>query len=236
MPTARRSCSSPTTRPTSSGSSASPTPGRYVKDGINDCDRPRPARGREPRRTGDQGRGALSSRGAGRRRAWSCACGSRTRGRWSSARTGRSISSTRRLRYGCRRPTSSTPAIIPAHLSDDARSVMRQAFAGLLWSKQFYHYVVQRLARGRPGAAAPPPESRLTGRNHAGRICTTPTSSRCRTSGSTRGTRRGTSRSTASPLALVDPEFAKEQLGCCCASGTCTRTGRCPRTNGSSAT
>src|SRR5262249_42856648 len=27
--------------------------------------------------------------------------------------------------------------VIPADLSDDARAVMRQAFAGLLWSKQF---------------------------------------------------------------------------------------------------
>ena len=40
----------------------------------------------------------------------------------------------------------------------------------------------------------------------------TATSSRCRTSGSIPGSRPGTSRSTASPLALVDPEFAKEQL------------------------
>ena len=33
---------------------------------------------------------------------------------------------------------------------------MRQAFAGLLWTKQFYHYVVKRLARrrSRPAAAA----------------------------------------------------------------------------------
>ena len=28
------------------------------------------------------------------------------------------------------------------NLSDDARSVQRQAFAGLLWSKQFYYYDV----------------------------------------------------------------------------------------------
>jgi hypothetical protein len=33
--------------------------------------------------------------------------------------------------------------IIPQDLSADGRNVMRQAFGGLLWSKQFYHYVVE---------------------------------------------------------------------------------------------
>ena len=39
-----------------------------------------------------------------------------------------------------------------------------------------------------------------------------------------------------SPLSLVDPDFAKEQLGCCCASCTCTRTARSRPTSGTSAT
>jgi len=55
--------------------------------------------------------------------------------------------------------------IIPAELSDDARRVMRQAFAGLLWSKQFYHYDVTRWLIGDP-AFPPPPRERLRGRNH----------------------------------------------------------------------
>jgi Glycosyl hydrolase family 63 C-terminal domain len=55
--------------------------------------------------------------------------------------------------------------VIPNHLSDDARSVMRQAFGGLLWSKQFYHYVVQKWLDGDPNTPAPPRE-RLNGRNH----------------------------------------------------------------------
>jgi hypothetical protein len=54
--------------------------------------------------------------------------------------------------------------IIPAHLSDDARLVMRQALAGLLWSKQFFHYDVRRWLEGDP-AGPPPPASRRTGRN-----------------------------------------------------------------------
>jgi len=54
--------------------------------------------------------------------------------------------------------------IIPAVLSDDARSVMRQALAGMLWSKQYYHYVVKTWLEGDPGFA-PPPEARKKGRN-----------------------------------------------------------------------
>jgi hypothetical protein len=55
--------------------------------------------------------------------------------------------------------------IIPQHLSKEAKNVMRQSFAGLLWSKQFYHYVVEDWLKGDPGSPPPPPE-RLTGRNH----------------------------------------------------------------------
>jgi Mannosylglycerate hydrolase MGH1-like glycoside hydrolase domain len=49
-------------------------------------------------------------------------------------------------------------------LTDDEKLVQRQAFAGLLWSKQFYHYSVQLWLDGDPGLP-PPPESRLSGRN-----------------------------------------------------------------------
>ena len=55
--------------------------------------------------------------------------------------------------------------IIPAHLSTDERLVMRQAFAGMLWSKQFYHYVIEQWLDGDPGTPKPPGE-RVGGRNH----------------------------------------------------------------------
>jgi hypothetical protein len=54
--------------------------------------------------------------------------------------------------------------VIPQDLSDDARNVMRQSFAGLLWSKQFYHYVVKDWIKGDPAFPPPPPERR-NGRN-----------------------------------------------------------------------
>jgi len=43
-------------------------------------------------------------------------------------------------------------------------AVQRQAFAGLLWTKQYYHYVVREWLEGDP-AQPRPPEARLTGRN-----------------------------------------------------------------------
>ena len=38
-------------------------------------------------------------------------------------------------------------------MSDEARSVARQAYAGLLWSKQFYHYVIRAWLNGDPRTA-----------------------------------------------------------------------------------
>ena len=55
--------------------------------------------------------------------------------------------------------------LISNDLTPDARNVMRQSFAGLLWSKQFYHYVVRDWLDGDPNAA-PPPKARRCGRNH----------------------------------------------------------------------
>ena len=55
-------------------------------------------------------------------------------------------------------------SIIPQTLSPDERNVMRQSLGGLLWSKQFYHYVVKEWLDGDPNQPLPPPE-RLSGRN-----------------------------------------------------------------------
>ena len=48
--------------------------------------------------------------------------------------------------------------------SEDTVRVQRQAFAGMLWSKQFYHYALKRWLEGDPSGPAPPPE-RQRGRN-----------------------------------------------------------------------
>jgi hypothetical protein len=55
-------------------------------------------------------------------------------------------------------------AILPEGMSQDARTVARQAFAGLLWSKQYYHYVVKDWIEGDP-LQPTPPAGREQGRN-----------------------------------------------------------------------
>ena len=54
--------------------------------------------------------------------------------------------------------------VIPADLGEDASRVMRQSLAGLLWSKQYYHYIIKEWLDGDPAQPAPPPE-RKKGRN-----------------------------------------------------------------------
>ncbi|HEY3768659.1 MAG TPA: glucosidase [Candidatus Angelobacter sp.] len=57
-------------------------------------------------------------------------------------------------------------SVIPSTTDDDTRNVMRQAFGGLLWTKQYYHYVVRDWLAGDP-AEPPPPAARKSGRNHS---------------------------------------------------------------------
>ena len=101
--------------------------------------------------------------------------------------------------------------LAPQHLSDDAKSVQRQAFAGMMWSKQFYHYVVRDWLSG-DDAMPPPSPARFSGRNHEwthlynADVISMPDkweypwyaawdlAFHC------------------IPLALVDPDFAKQQL------------------------
>jgi hypothetical protein len=53
---------------------------------------------------------------------------------------------------------------LPAQATPEERLVLRQGYAGLLWSKQFYHYVVDDWLEGDP-AQPPAPEGHKHGRN-----------------------------------------------------------------------
>ena len=55
-------------------------------------------------------------------------------------------------------------AICPAASDADDRLIQRQAFAGLIWTQQYYQYDVARWLAGDPGQP-PPPLERLVGRN-----------------------------------------------------------------------
>jgi hypothetical protein len=57
-------------------------------------------------------------------------------------------------------------SVMPPALSVDAQNVFRQALGGLFWSKQFYHYDVQTWLEGDRSGPPPPPEH-ATGRNHS---------------------------------------------------------------------
>ena len=54
--------------------------------------------------------------------------------------------------------------VIPAEKDSKEYEMSRQAYASLLWSKQFYHYIVKNWLKGDEKNPAPP-EKRLTGRN-----------------------------------------------------------------------
>ena len=54
--------------------------------------------------------------------------------------------------------------LTPQDIPEDQRNVQRQAFAGMLWNKQFYYYVVEDWLQGDPNTPSPP-QSRLHGRN-----------------------------------------------------------------------
>ncbi len=102
-------------------------------------------------------------------------------------------------------------AIRSHDLSLDEERIQRQAFAGLLWSKQFYHYDVRTWSQGDTGSPPPPPRrdqirnGRWTHLYNADVIsmpdkweypwyATWDLAFHC------------------IPLALIDPDFAKEQL------------------------
>ena len=53
---------------------------------------------------------------------------------------------------------------IPAELNKEEKSISRQAYAGLLWTKQFYHYIVKEWLDGDSNQPLPP-ETRKKGRN-----------------------------------------------------------------------
>lgn len=55
-------------------------------------------------------------------------------------------------------------AVIPSDVPPADRNVARQAYAGLLHSRQYYHYVVEDWLRGDPAQPTPPRE-RYSGRN-----------------------------------------------------------------------
>jgi hypothetical protein len=100
---------------------------------------------------------------------------------------------------------------LPAEMTADERLVFRQAIAGLLWSKQFYHYVVRDWLSGDPGQP-PPPASRLRGRNADWRHLFNERVMSMPDTWEYPWYAAWDLAFHCIPLALVDPDFAKGQL------------------------
>ena len=102
-------------------------------------------------------------------------------------------------------------ALEPRPLSDDEKLIQRQAFAGLLWSKQYYHYEVSRWLSGDPDLPPPPPE-REDGRNEGWRHLNNADVISMPDKWEYPWYASWDLAFHCLPLALVDPEFAKAQL------------------------
>ncbi len=96
-------------------------------------------------------------------------------------------------------------------LNDDERLVQRQAFAGLLWSKQFYHIDVDVWLDGDPTGPTPPPQ-RLHGRNAEWRHLNNADVVSMPDTWEYPWYAAWDLAFHCIPLALVDPNFAKSQL------------------------
>src|SRR5438105_5775897 len=101
--------------------------------------------------------------------------------------------------------------LAPSSLTSEQKAIQRQALAGLLWTKQFYYYIVEEWLEGDPGQP-PPPDSRWSGRNfdwqnlYNERVMSMPDSWEFPWYASWDLAFH------CIPLALIDPHFAKGQL------------------------
>jgi len=100
---------------------------------------------------------------------------------------------------------------IPKKLSEEAKLVMRQSFAGMMWSKQFYHYDVRNWLDGDP-AGPPPPKERLLGRNHEWTHLYNDDVVSMPDNWEYPWYAAWDLAFHTIPIALIDPDFAKEQL------------------------
>ena len=101
--------------------------------------------------------------------------------------------------------------LAPPSLHEEHRAIQRQALAGMLWSKQFYHYIVEQWLDGDPAQPPPPPE-RKQGRNHGWRHLYNERVMSMPDKWEYPWYASWDLAFHCIPLALVDPHFAKRQL------------------------
>jgi hypothetical protein len=101
--------------------------------------------------------------------------------------------------------------LAPSALSPEHRAIQRQALAGMLWTKQFYHYIVDQWLDGDPAQPMPPNE-RKTGRNSGWRHLYNASVMSMPDKWEYPWYASWDLAFHCIPLALVDPHFAKGQL------------------------
>jgi hypothetical protein len=101
--------------------------------------------------------------------------------------------------------------ILASDVSEDTRNIQRQAFAGMLWSKQFFHYDVATWLSGDPAGPRPPRE-RQHGRNHEWTHLYNEDIISMPDKWEYPWYAAWDLAFHTIPIALVDPDFAKEQL------------------------
>ncbi|HNN70478.1 MAG TPA: glucosidase [Ferruginibacter sp.] len=95
--------------------------------------------------------------------------------------------------------------------NDDLRNIQRQAFAGMMWSKQYYHIDIPRWLSGDPGQPAPP-QNRKTGRNHQWQTLNNEDIISMPDKWEYPWYAAWDLAFHCVPIAMIDPQFAKDQL------------------------
>ncbi|KFA66161.1 hypothetical protein S40285_03389 [Stachybotrys chlorohalonatus IBT 40285] len=115
----------------------------------------------------------------------------------------------------------------PLPMTDDLRNIQRQAFAGMMWTKQHYLFIWDQWANGDP-TMPPPPPSRKSIRNaqwrhmHCDDILSMPDSWEYPFFAA------WDSAFHCIPLAMIDPDFAKKQLDLFTREWYCHPNGQLP--------
>jgi hypothetical protein len=119
-----------------------------------------------------------------------------------------------------------------ASASKDSNNIQRQAWAGMLWSKQYYNIDIPVWLNGDKNQPIAPPESRKTGRNSQWHTLNNEDIFPCPTSGNILGMPHGTWLFIASHWPWWMPILPKSNCCFSCVNGTCTPTARYLPTNG----
>ncbi|ORY64370.1 Six-hairpin glycosidase-like protein [Pseudomassariella vexata] len=117
--------------------------------------------------------------------------------------------------------------ISPLPMTDDLRNIQRQAFAGMMWTKQYYQFIWDQWANGDPAQPSPPPDRKAIRNSqwkhlHIDDILSMPDSWEYPFFAA------WDSAFHCIPLAMIDPDFAKKQIDLFTREWYCHPNGQLP--------